>query len=248
MISFKDVQYELTEHIRMPERNAAPEGIEERRLAVYRELFFNNVKGFVDSAFPVLQTLYTDEQWLGLVKEFFANHNCQSPIFLDISKEFVDFLTEEYEATESDPVFLKDLAHYEWVELAVSAANDTDVEWLAVAPQQDTPLKVSPTAKVVSYPFKVHQISSDYQPQAADEQHTFLAVYRDRQDEVRFLELNPMSAQLLLLLAENPGVSSDALATAIHEMAPQFSIEQLQQGAMDVMAQLAQRGIICRGQ
>ena len=35
--SFKDLQYRFTAHIRDPQNNPAPEGIEDRRLAIYRD-------------------------------------------------------------------------------------------------------------------------------------------------------------------------------------------------------------------
>ena len=41
---FRQVQREFAAHLRDPANNPAPGNIEERRLAIYRELFFNNVK------------------------------------------------------------------------------------------------------------------------------------------------------------------------------------------------------------
>jgi len=40
---FQDKQYAFAAHLRDPDNVPAPEGIEERRMAVYRELFFNNL-------------------------------------------------------------------------------------------------------------------------------------------------------------------------------------------------------------
>ena len=45
--TFKKHQYEFTAHIRDPERNARPDGIEDRRMGIYRDLFYNNVEGFL---------------------------------------------------------------------------------------------------------------------------------------------------------------------------------------------------------
>ena len=45
--NFKDVQYAFTRHMRDPESNPAPEGIEDRRIGVYRELVYNNIEGFI---------------------------------------------------------------------------------------------------------------------------------------------------------------------------------------------------------
>ena len=51
---FKQKLYAFAGHIRDPDNVPPPEGIEERRMAVYRELFFNNVKGFLARVREVL--------------------------------------------------------------------------------------------------------------------------------------------------------------------------------------------------
>ena len=40
---FQQKQYAFAAHIRDPENNPAPSGVEDRRMAIYRELFFNNL-------------------------------------------------------------------------------------------------------------------------------------------------------------------------------------------------------------
>ena len=74
-MSFIDVQNEFMAHIREPNMQPCPTDIEDRRMAIYRDLFFNNINGFVSSAFPVLKTLYSDQQWLLLVRAFFSEHS-----------------------------------------------------------------------------------------------------------------------------------------------------------------------------
>ena len=41
--SFQDKQYEFAAHLRDPENVPAPDGIEDRRMGIYRELFYNNL-------------------------------------------------------------------------------------------------------------------------------------------------------------------------------------------------------------
>ena len=48
-----------------------------------------------------------------------------------------------------------------------------------------------------SYQYPVHQISPDYLPETPPEVPTYLLVYRRRDDEVGFLELNTVSARLV---------------------------------------------------
>jgi len=49
-------------HIRDPQNKPAPDGIEDRRMGIYRELFFNNIKSFISSNFPVLKTLFSEAE------------------------------------------------------------------------------------------------------------------------------------------------------------------------------------------
>ena len=94
--------YKFAAHIRDPENQPAPENIEDRRLGIYRDLFFNNVDGFLSNTFPVLKSLYDDEPWTELARSFYTKHRCQSPYFLEISREFIDYLQSEHQIRDID--------------------------------------------------------------------------------------------------------------------------------------------------
>ena len=49
----RDLQLAFAAHIRDPQNRPAPAGIEDRRMAIYRELFFNNVRDLLGRGFPV---------------------------------------------------------------------------------------------------------------------------------------------------------------------------------------------------
>ena len=52
------------------------------------------------------------------MRKFVHRHPSESPYFLEISQEFLTFLSEQvHRVTSSLPEFLLELAHYEWVEL-----------------------------------------------------------------------------------------------------------------------------------
>ena len=71
---FMQRQYEFAAHIRDPEHKQAPEDIEDRRMDIYRELFYNNVEGFLSSSFPVLRKLMDDASWHAMARDFYARH------------------------------------------------------------------------------------------------------------------------------------------------------------------------------
>ena len=49
----------------------------------------------------------------------------------------------------------------------------------------------------------MHRISASYIPELPLDLPVFLAVFRGQDDRVRFLEMNPVTAQLALLIGDN---------------------------------------------
>lgn len=243
---FIQVQEAFIQHIRQPDSNPAPEGIEDRRMKIYRELFFNNVTGFLSNGFPVLKSLYSEENWQVLCRSFFAQHDCRSPYFVDISKEFVEFLSNEYQMTESDPVFMLELAHYEWVELAVSV-DKSDVIEATEGKVSNSTVSLNPTANILSYQYPVHQISVDYQPDAEEEQPTYLVVYRDLDDEVQFVAINVMTAHLLNLIEQQPAIALNELVEQMSKALPQLEESQLRNGVKQILTQMTEKTVLIGG-
>lgn len=243
-MSFQDIQNTFMAHIRQPASQPAPKGIEERRMAIYRDLFFNNIEGFITSGFPVLRTLYSTDDWNTLIRRFFVEHDCASPYFLDIAGEFVNYLSHSYVKTATDPVFMIELAHYEWVELDVSICQQDDCEILIDTALGVTPLYFSQTARNLSYQFAVQQISVDHQPTTPSGQPNYFVVYRDLDDDVHFLTTNPMTALLLSLIEASPAINFEQLCHQVIQHAPQFSYEQVSYGANETLQAMANKGVI----
>jgi hypothetical protein len=126
--SLADVQRAFAAHIREPSVHPAPADIEDRRMNIYRELFYKNIEGFISSAFPILRKLYSDTDWHQMVRDFIHRHQSQTPYFLEISEEFLSYLDDEREPQSYDPVFALQLARYEWAELALFVAEQDTPE------------------------------------------------------------------------------------------------------------------------
>jgi len=202
---FQKKQFAFAAHIRDPDHVAAPTGVEDRRMAIYRELFFNNIRNLLANMFPVLRKLHTDEKWHSLIRQFMQRHRAETPYFLQLPQELLDFLQNEYTLQDDDYPFLIELAHYEYIELALSISEDVN-EFAGVDPEGDLlaniPVK-SELAWVYAYQYPVHRISPDYIPEEPTEEPVFLAVYRRENDKVGFLELNPVTAKLLEAISKN---------------------------------------------
>lgn len=249
MPDFKILQQQFSGHIRNGEVPVIP-GVEARRMQVYRELFFNNIEGFTASAFPVAKRLMGEDWWHEAVRSFIKDYRAHSPYFSQISQEFLTYLNEIRLPTPEQPDFLLELMHYEWVELALETAADDPFH----AP--DTRLSThhsdllpghpvqSPLAWSLSYRYPVHKIGPNYQPDSAPEQPTWLLVYRNRHDQIHFMEQNAMTAHLLHLLSESPQLSGQAALQQIAKAMGYSDPDTLQSAGQAILEQLLAADIL----
>ena len=214
---FQRKQYAFAAHIRDPEHNDAPPGIEDRRMAVYRELFFNNLLKLLSGTFPVLKKLHAEQKWRAMVRQFMVAHRAETPYFLEIPREFLAFLAESYKPDDDDFPFLNELAHYEWAELALSVAEETNDD-IDADPAgnllEGVPVK-SRLARCFAYRYPVHRIAEDFVPEDPGDSPTFIVIFRKSNDELGFLELNPITARLLELIETNKEKSGRELLLSL---------------------------------
>ncbi|HYQ72122.1 MAG TPA: putative DNA-binding domain-containing protein [Gammaproteobacteria bacterium] len=239
-------QYAFAANIRDPECHPAPEDIEDRRMQIYRELFYNNVEGFLSGTFPVLRRIYSDADWHTLVREYFSRHRSRTPLFHEIPREFLNWLENGHAGTPADPPFLCELAHYEWVELALSIA-DAPADTRQVDPEGDLlngiPV-LSPYAWHLAYRYPVHRIGPDYLPQRPGDTPTWLVVYRDRDEEVGFLEINSVTRRLLELIDADAHRTGKELLTCIATEMSHPQPEVVLRGGTEIMQNLRQKQIL----
>jgi len=217
---FRDVQYRFAAHLRDPRRHPAPAGIEPRRMKIYAELFYNNVEGFLANAFPVLRAITPDRAWHAMARDFFARHESHEPLFHRIAAEFLKYLERERGTVRGDPPFLRELAHYEWVELALAVAD------VALTPELADPNGdllggvpvLSPLAWPLAYEYPVHRIGPDSRPKAPGAEPTYLIVWRNRQDDVKFMEANAVTARLMQLMHKPRWTGRQLLARIAREL------------------------------
>ena len=219
---FQEKQYAFAAHIRDPDNVPAPEGIENRRMAIYRKLFFNNLANLLATMFPVIRKIKTDEQWRS-------------------------FLQTTYKAASNDEPFLVELAHYEYAELALSVSTAED-DMNGVDPDGD--LLAEPPVKsvlswVFAYHYPVHRISPEFLPSEPAPQPVYLALYRDSNDKVRFLELNAITAGLLDAVENNEdNKTGEALLRELAESIHYHDVDALIRHGADALNQMRQLQIL----
>ena len=242
MSALASAQLALARHIRNPDRHPAPADIEPRRLTIYRELIYNTVEGFIASGFPVLRTLLDDPAWHALVRRFLDTHGCQTPYFLHIAEEFLAFLDAGGESLGLPP-FAQELAHYEWVEMALDVAGDECPDFDPGADLLDGVPLLNPLAWPLAYRWPVHMIARDNQPAEPPPLPTCLVVYRGSDDRVHFLESNASTLRLLELLSAGTLSGREALRQLAAELGPQAGDVTGEPGNV-MLRTLAARGLL----
>ncbi len=241
----KEQQSAFVRAIKDPATFQAKNEDEKRRMAIYQSLFFNNVKGFVLSGFPVLTSILSSDDVNHLVRQFFNQHACRSPYFVEISKEFVAYLATEPTLPFSLPNFAAELAHYEWLELDVSIRHAS----ITVSPSthcKDTDkLFFSPLATLASYTYPVHLIGANFIPAHPSAERNYYLVYRDVQDEVQFTLVNSVTAGMLnTIIQYEDGVALSQLAQLLCEQLPQIPTQNLLNGLHQTVSDLLQKTVL----
>jgi uncharacterized protein len=237
MLDFQRYQIAFTAHIRNPSLHKKPARVADRRMAIYREIVFNNIFGSVSACYPVCKNILGVRAWRKLMRQFFASHQASSPIFREIPQQFLEFL----KSTKDLPNYLEQLAHYEWVELAIGTQL---TETLKLSKKTDLlnekPL-LAPAHMLLEYDYAVHKISKRNQPKETEK--TYLLVFRNTENQVKFIELNTMTFQLLQLIDKNNMIGKQTLER-LAEAIKHPNADILIKFGAEILADLADQGAI----
>lgn len=222
-------------HLRAEQSAQAPA----RAAQIYQNLLFNNLRGFIDSCFPVARSVISTQKWQELEQVFYRSWRCNSPLFQNIPFEFHKFISARAEELEIPP-YLPQLLHYEWLELEIDL-QDHKISAPKVSYSEHSAIAINPTLYLARYQWPVHQISSDYQPESPN--NCELLVYRDHTHKVRFTEINAKTAELVecIKLNSNSSIQSilETFATANVHMEHDTLVHFGQQLVVDLVAQNA---------
>ena len=214
MNSVERSQRALTDRLRSDQ----PIPASEHRLGVYRRLVFNNIRGFIRNGFPVFREVIGDAGLDRLVAAFIQEHASQTPYFLDIGWQFIDYLASA-QLVEALPPFTSELLHWEWIELALDVAD----EQLPAPPASrvlnpGSGLQCSPLMHLHVGQFPVHRINRDHQPTQPSPKPVCLVAWRGRDEVVHFMELTPAAARIVELYTA-PGASVEQVCDQLADEA-----------------------------
>jgi hypothetical protein len=241
--SFTQTQRAFVATIRDPKNHSTPADVEERRMAVYRELIYNNVEDFLANTYPVLKEIVGEDAWHGLVREYFKEHRATTPLFMQMPGEFLAYLQQEREQADIDYPFMLELAHYEWTELELAVSEEKismqDID--ANGDLLDNRVVISPLTRVLGYQYPVHRIGTDFLP--TEPESTYLIVFRDRKDNVEFMELNQVTASLLNRIQAGTQTTFEILQAISQELGHPDPDKVINFG-IELLGDLQKRGVI----
>ena len=224
-------QHTFTHNLRNPDNMCTVTNVTPDRMKLYQELVYNNIESIVRQAFPVITSILSSQQWHTLIQKFIQQNEGDSPYFFQLSEQFVEFLGSLETETLYYP-FLLELAHYEWIELDVELEKDEEKSHGNISEIKiyATPLKIQPTVRVLGYFYPVHKISKDYLPSKPTKQPIFLVVYRNVYFNVKFMEVNVLTAQLIEVISTTNATIDQALSLVANNLQLEQTSEFLTSG------------------
>ncbi|KZN21080.1 MULTISPECIES: HvfC family RiPP maturation protein [Pseudomonas] len=239
-------QETLTRYLRDPDHCAPPAEMDVARVQVYRDLVFSNLSSLLSGTFPVLVKMLGDDHWRALVRIFLRDYRAQTPKFGEIAQEFVEFLASEPLALSDGPwpPFMVELAHYEWVEMALQQSDAEPLPASDAGLLLDRPLQVSPLAWPLAYGWPVQLVGPDYRPDSPPAQPTLLLVRRGEDWGVRFSELSPLAWRLLQRIEAFPQLNGRAQLEGLAVEAEMVGSPEFIDSGLALLQQMHGEGVI----
>ncbi|HCU25160.1 MAG TPA: hypothetical protein DF383_09085, partial [Deltaproteobacteria bacterium] len=173
------------------------------RYAVYREMVADRMIETLKSVAPVARSFLSEAEWKKLLAAFFKGAAPVTEVIRDLAGEVAAFLKKNRHPLAKKYPFLGELIEYEYLEVKVRYFPESKVE---------TPrgkISVNPAHILAEYRWPVHFISEqlhDAKKLPQGEYH--LLLWRHPESlEVKFMEVNALTADLLRHLERGPAAS-----------------------------------------
>lgn len=215
-----EIQEKLADYCKTGKLENIP-GLTKNRIYHYKRLTNNVVINTLEQAFPIAEEILTDSEWNGLVMDFIARNDSQTPQIWKLPYEFYEFVMKNnYQDTLKKP-WLNDLLYFEWIEIEIHTMPDLPItKYLEKEISPSDILIFNPEHKIIKLNYPVHLYSVEL---ALDKKaNYFVLVFREQDTgNVRFMDLTILYAVLLEKLA----AEQQAFGNALKEIAILFGIE-----------------------
>ncbi len=236
---FRQYQFALARHLRDPLSAPVPEYIDQKAAAACRQEMVQHVCDVLAPAFPLAQAFLGEDIWEHAMRLFLKDAPSHTPWASTTQRAFVDHVCESPEM-QNLPAWLQDLAHFEWLQNAVTT---TPVQWPNFNASGDVmqhSVVLNPSHVEAAYEWPVHSMDTDHKPD--DMQRTHVSMLRDIDDELHVFESSVFRCQLLDLLRE--GQTGEQAFMVLARWLSHPDPEAFVREGAKVMAQLQREGIV----
>lgn len=243
MPKLAELQNQFCANIRDPDSSQKLDGVDVERMQVYQELIYNNVEDALLTVFPICHQILPEEKWHQWVRDFFIEYQAQKPLYRHISEEFLQYLLSL--PLEAKYPFLHELAHFEWIELALDndAHSFDDLNIKITKNIADEVVQLSPLAWNLIYQYPVHEIDEDFQPTSVGEANTFIIAYRNSDDKLHFDVTDHFTHLILEACQENNRFTSTELLTNFAKQHQQDE-QHVRTLGLEILQRLQQQDIV----
>lgn len=233
-------QFRFAAHIRDPDSHPAPKDVSNARMALYRELFFNNIRGVIEDTFPAACERLGAAEWERLARHFFAEYLSPAPCLHQLPGEFVAWLS----GRSAVPLAVRELAHYEWLELSLAVLPGEPPTGEIADLLGSTP-RLSELAALAGYRNPVHRLRDGGE---TGPEPTHLLLWRDHADEVHTFCLDPAAARLMQLIGDGSDDTGARLLARVADELNHPEPQQVVEAGRMLLADLYRRGALDRGE
>lgn len=220
-----DFQQAFAAYLRDPLQQQPPAGIPERPARLYGDLLFNNIASALDGCLPICRSQLDETRWEQLQRAFFRDWPSHTPLLWQIPGEFANYLAENADQLDLPP-WLPELAHYEWMELAVDTCDAPMPPCAADGDLIEGCPVLNSTLQRLYYAWPVQRIGQGEAPASPDA--SLLLMWRDADQQVRIEQINAAGARLLELIDADQVADQVSGRQACLQLADEMQLEDPQ--------------------
>lgn len=219
-----------------------------KRASLYKGLLFGNINEILRSTFPLIVKILSATTWERLIADFIHDHKAITPLFYEIPAEFLDYLWHGRSIIKNDPEWLKEVAHFDWIEIFLETNNERNDEGLVPINKIESNdiICTSCNAILLTYKYAVHHLlQATEKIDKLPRQDTYLLAYRDSNLIVNFFPIDILAARLFTLLQQNKKYTINEIEQRIiSEIEADIDIHDIKQRCQNLFNSWSQQEIL----
>ncbi len=174
--------------------------LDKKRVKLYVEFIKTNIEDTLTNAFPILNTILSEEVWQKIVRDF-MKEKLTTPYLWQLPEEFMEYILESNWKDDLQIPFLENLLKYEWLELELfyrnAVENKKTFNW-------NENFNLNENVEIVNFKYPVHKINMyDYDEMVSLKGAYPLILYRNLENnEIEYIEITPFLYELVNLIVE----------------------------------------------